>query len=257
MALTLWSLIGSRSKAREAAERATVELRASLAFQEHLLTGAPYATISAKLDGTVTLFNQAAERLLGYTAEEVVEKEKVQLFLRGHVADTLGIEGEGREQKALQAYLAKVASTPGEEYDWVFTRKDGTTFPGRLSLALVQDPNEKVTGMVGMVRNIEVERRAQEAESRLAAIVDTSGDAIFSVDNAGLFTTWNRGAEELLGYTNDEAIGMPAILIVPEEEREQAIEIRRAMQQGETLRYERLASWGEETGPGICARPVT
>ncbi len=258
MALTLWSLVGSRSKARAAAERATAELRATTALQERMLRGAPYATISIKLDGTITLFNRAAEELLGYSAEELIEKENVQILLRGSAAESLGITGENKESATIQAYLQMIASNPGQEYDWKFTRKDGSKFPGRLSLAHTTDGNGKVTGMVGMVRNIEIERRAQEVESRLAAIVDSSGDAIFSVDSAGLFTSWNRGAEELLGYTQEEALGMPALLIVPEDEQAQATEIRSAMQRGETLRFEttRLKKDGSIVDVAITISPL-
>ena len=82
--------------------------------------------------------------------------------------------------------------------------------------------------------------RAMASSSRLSALVASSGDAILSMDLDGTIRTWNKGAEELFGYTADEVIGKPKTILIPEEGMEAYRAQRNKILQGDSLREETM-----------------
>lgn len=80
-------------------------------------------------------------------------------------------------------------------------------------------------------------RLAQEARMHLAAIVESSDDAILSKDLDGIVRTWNAGAERTFGYTADEIIGKPILLIIPEHLHEQEARFLEMLQQGDRIQH--------------------
>lgn len=112
--------------------------------------------------------------------------------------------------------LLGLARVVGQEAG-LFDRDVGIALSMALMIALF-------VGVIGWNANTldqaERERRCAEASvSRLAAIVESTNDAIISIDLEGLIRTWNRGAEEIYGYSADETVGYPVSLIVPSELR--------------------------------------
>ena len=93
-------------------------------------------------------------------------------------------------------------------------------------------------------------KRAEAARNRLAAIVDSSTDAIVSKTLDGIVTSWNAGAEQLFGYAADEMIGQPITRIIPAERQNEEVEFLRRLREGEVIdHYEtvRVAKDGHET----------
>ena len=80
-------------------------------------------------------------------------------------------------------------------------------------------------------------KAAAEAQARLAAIVQSSDDAIISKDLNGVVNSWNRGAERLFGYTAAEAIGQPITVIIPKERRDEETRILKRIRSGEMVEH--------------------
>jgi PAS domain S-box-containing protein len=89
------------------------------------------------------------------------------------------------------------------------------------------------------LRDITERKRAEETNRRLAAIIESSGDAIISKDLDEIVTSWNKGAERLFGYSADEIIGKPIAVLVPPDRHDEELGIIERLRQGKrVLRYE-------------------
>jgi len=112
---------------------------------------------------------------------------------------------------------------------------------------------------LGLTRDVTDRKRAEEARARLAAIVESSEDAIIGVTVTGVVTSWNRGAERLYGWTVDEITGLAETVLVPTERREEPSAILARIQRGEALEnYEtvRLTRSGARVSVALTVSPI-
>ena len=116
-------------------------------------------------------------------------------------------------------------------------RSDGTRIWVASYPTVLRDPTGKIVGGIDMLVDITERRRAEEASSRLAAIVTSSGDAIISKDLNGIITSWNQGAQRLFGYTAAEVIGKSVSLLIPEDHRDEEPKILSRIRQGESVEH--------------------
>ena len=85
------------------------------------------------------------------------------------------------------------------------------------------------------LRDITGRRDGERAQARLAAIVESSDDAIISKNLDGVITTWNRGAERIFGYTAKEAIGQPVTILIPKDHLDEEPKILSRVRNGESI----------------------
>ena len=155
----------------EAIEEREDELRRLTDFQRAILENAAYGIISTAPDGTVTSFNPAAERLLGYTADAIVGKETPEKWhdvqeIAQHAAQVSDELGEA-VSPGFDVFTARPRHNRPEEGEWTFVRKDGTRIPVNLSVTALRDNSGVVTGFVGLSYDLTARKRAEDEIRKL------------------------------------------------------------------------------------------
>src|SRR5262249_32189844 len=117
----------------------------------------------------------------------------------------------------------------------VLLTRDGREIPIEDSAAPIRDEGGNVFGVVLVFRDVTAEHRARETRLRLAAIVESSDDAIISETLDGTIASWNRGAERLYGYTAEEVVGQPLAVLVPPDHPEELPAMLERLRRGERI----------------------
>lgn len=115
------------------------------------------------------------------------------------------------------------------------TRYPAGSRVGEITLTPILAPDQQCTHVVGTIRDITEQRRAVELSLRLAAIVESSDDAIISKTLDGIITTWNAGAQRMFGYSAEEVIGKPVTLLIPPERVGEEPVILQRLRNGERI----------------------
>lgn len=178
------------------------------------------AIISTDLTGTVTSWNQAAERIYGYSASEALGKPNRQII----PADRYAEEEEGlRRLRAGEAV---------QHYDTVRVRKDGTRIKVSITVSPIRGRDGEIVGVSKIARDISQRTNLEHDALRLAAVVESSDDAIVSKDLSGMITSWNRAAERMFGYTAEDVLGKSITVIIPPERLAEEDEVLRRVREG-------------------------
>jgi PAS domain S-box-containing protein len=138
-------------------------------------------------------------------------------------------------------------------------RPDGTRVHFMPYPTLLRDTSGRIVGAVNMLVDLSEQMRAEELQSRLAAIVDSSSDAIFSTSLDSVISTWNRGAERLFGWSEAEALGQPIALITPEDRRAEEQNLMERIGRGEMVsHYEtlRVTKSGRSIDVSLTVSPI-
>jgi PAS domain S-box-containing protein len=183
------------------------------------------AIITMTLEGVVTTWNAGAERTFGYKAEEIIGKP-VTLIIPEHMED---------EEPRILERLRKGERV--EHYETVRLRKDGGLVNVSLTVSPIRDAKGRIIGASKISHDITEIKAAGENRSRLAAVVESSDDAIISMTLEGLVTTWNAGAERTFGYKAEEIIGKPITLLIPEHMEDEEPRILERLRNGERVEH--------------------
>jgi len=196
------STIGRDMSVRKAAEKHLVQMEAR---DRGLLEAAPDAMVVVNHGGEIVLLNVQAEKQFGYRRDELVGQKVKNIIPRGF-AERLLMHGTGTPGDPVVPQMGTGIELHGR-------RKDGSEFPIEIMLS----PLDTVDGILitAAIRNI-AERKLRENDlSRLAAVVESSQDAIVSLTSLGIIRTWNRGAERIFGYSAEEATGRSILFLSP------------------------------------------
>jgi len=155
------------------------------------------AIASKDLAGIITSWNVGAERLFGYSKKEVLGKPMAILIPPERAA----------EESEILARIARGEST--DHFETVRVRKDGQFIHVSVTISPIRDSRGAIVGASKIARDITERKRAEEANARLAAIVESSDDAIVGKTLEGVITDWNPAAERLYGWSAAEAVGRP------------------------------------------------
>lgn len=165
-----------------------------------------------------------------------------------------------RSWKQLTENMSK-ALAGGETFEVELegSRADGTRVSVAARGEAVGGSNPDALQLRGTMQNITERKMAEEARLKHSAIVQSSDDAILSMDLNGMILSWNLGAERMFGFTEREAMGMPIATIVPSELRDEAKMILRRVQAGERIEhYEtvRVAKEGRRIDVSLTISPM-
>jgi two-component system NtrC family sensor kinase len=190
-------------------------------IQEMLLLDLAHVLIR-DMESRIVFWNRGAELLYGWTQAEAL----------GEVSHTLLGTVFPESQEAIHAALCCDGEWEGE---LLHVCRNGAQIVVASHQVLHRDSQGQPVAVFEINNDITKHRRVEEARLHLAAIVDSSQDAILSKTLDGVISSWNRGAERLYGYTRQEAIGQPITLIVPPERTDELSPIFCRLGDGEAI----------------------
>jgi len=130
-----------------------------------------------------------------------------------------------------------IASGETQKYELVAQRPDGRRVQVQAMAVPRKNDNGEVLGLFGTIQNITERKQADETRARLAAIVDSSSDAIVGKTLEGIITSWNAGAERLFGYRAEEIMGQPSAMIIPPDRRGEEAEFLERLRREEGVEH--------------------
>ena len=223
--------------------------RAEQQFRD-LLEAAPDALVIVDARGQVVLANAQAERLFGYSRSELIG-QPVELLVPERYR---GAHGDHRS-----GFFARPSQRPmGAGLELYAVHRDGHEFPVEISLSPLETPTGTLVSSA--IRDVTDRRRSEEAVARLAALVESSDDAIIGKTLDGTITSWNAGAERMYGYTADEAVGRHiTMLYASEEDKAELSAILARVATGESVEHHdatRRTKTGEEIDVSLTVSPI-
>ena len=214
-------LIGTDNTARKQAEEALLKAGA---LQSAIFNSANFSSIATDAKGVIQIFNVGAERMLGYTAAEVMNKitpadisDPQEVIAR---AEELSIELGTQITPGFEALVFKASRGIEDIYELTYIRKDGSRFPAVVSVTALRDEQGAIIGYL-LIGTDNTARKQIEAEQKqlsqrlrdhqfyTRSLFESNIDAIMTTDPSGIITDVNKQMEVLTGCTRDELIGAP------------------------------------------------
>ncbi|AGX88010.1 PAS domain S-box protein [Candidatus Symbiobacter mobilis] len=214
-------LIGTDNTARKQAEEALLKAGA---LQSAIFNSANFSSIATDARGVIQIFNVGAERMLGYTAAEVMNKitpadisDPQEVIAR---AKSLTTELETPIAPGFEALVFKASRGIEDIYELTYIRKDGTRFPAVVSVTALRDAEGAIIGYL-LIGTDNTARKQIEAEQEQLAqrlrdhqfytrsLFESNIDALMTTDPSGIITDVNKQMEALTDHTRDELIGAP------------------------------------------------
>ena len=194
------------------------------ALQSAIFNSANFSSIATDAKGVIQIFNVGAERMLGYTAAEVMNKitpadisDPQEVIAR---AKALSVELGTPITPGFEALVFKASRGIEDIYELTYIRKDGSRFPAVVSVTALRDAQDAIIGylLIGTDNTArkQVEEERMKLDQRLRdqhfytrSLIESNIDALMTTDPRGIITDVNKQTEALTGCTRDELIGAP------------------------------------------------
>jgi PAS domain S-box-containing protein len=232
-------LQGASKKERESRERL-----------ESIITSAMDAVVAVDEDQRIVVFNAAAERMFGCRSHEAIgtpiDRFIPQRFRSTHARGVAHFGKNGNSN-----------GTTSAARDLWALKTDGREFPIESSISYTQVGEKKLC--TAIVRDVTERKQAEEARFRHTAILQSSADAIISLNLDDEVTSWNVGAQRMYGYTEDEVLGRPIFVIVPADLDQEERRLLQQARSGKTIEhYEtvRLTKEGKRMDVSVTIAPL-
>ena len=261
-------LIGTDNTARKRAEDALLKAGA---LQSAIFNSANFSSIATDAHGVIQIFNVGAERMLGYSADDVMKKinavdisDPEEVLAR---AEALSLELEAPIAAGFEALVYKASRSIEDIYELTYIRKDGSRLPTVVSVTALRDTEGAIIGYL-LIGIDNTARKQIEAEQKVLAqrlrdhqfytrsLFESNIDALMTTDAPGIITDVNKQMEALTGCTRDELIGAPFKNLFTDPLRAEA-GIRLALSKRKVTDYELTACdrQGKETVVSYNATP--
>ncbi|MEP6752806.1 MAG: PAS domain S-box protein [Candidatus Dormiibacterota bacterium] len=196
-------LIAKATNPARRVRRAKAKDADALLLAALLVESSDDAIIGMTARSVITTWNRSAQRLYGYSASEVIGKKGSFLLPIDRLSE-------------LERVQKRAASTVGpQEFETKRVHKDGHLVDVAIAVSPIHDKSGITIGISSRSRDISERKRTDTVALEMAAIVDSSNDAIIGMTLEAMIKTWNRGAEHIYGYTGAEIIGKSMALLVP------------------------------------------
>src|SRR5437764_198613 len=225
------------------------------ALQSAIFNSANFSSIATDEKGVIQLFNVGAERMLGYTAAEVLNtitpadiSDPQEVIAR---AKALSSELAATISPGFEALVFKASRGIEDIYELTYIRKDGSRFPAVVSVTALRDAQDGIIGylLIGTDNTArkQVEAEQQKLDQRLRdqqfytrSLIESNIDALMTTDPRGIITDVNQQMEALTGCTRDELIGAPFKSYFTDPDQAEA-GIRRVLSESKVTNYELTA----------------
>jgi PAS domain S-box-containing protein len=207
------------------------------ALQRAIFNSANFSSIATDANGVIQIFNVGAERMLGYTAAEVMNKitpadisDPQEVIVRAKaLSDELGTP----IAPGFEALVFKASRGIEDIYELTYLRKDGSRFPAVVSVTALRDAQDAIIGYL-LIGTDNTARKLVEAEQKkldqrlrdqqfyTRSLIESNIDALMTTDPSGIITDVNKQMEALTGCTRDELIGAPFKSYFTDPERAEA-----------------------------------
>ncbi|MES2899839.1 MAG: PAS domain S-box protein [Pseudomonadota bacterium] len=225
------------------------------ALQSAIFNSANFSSIATDASGVIQIFNVGAERMLGYTADDVVNRitpadisDPQEVIER---AESLSFELDSKIAPGFEALVFKASRGIEDIYELTYIRKDGSRFPAIVSVTALRDANGAIIGYL-LIGTDNTARKQVEAEQALLdqtlrdqqfytrSLIESNIDALMTTDPRGIISDVNEQMVALTGCTRDEMIGAPFKNYFTDETRAEA-GIKRVLREGKVTNYELTA----------------
>src|SRR5712664_3861538 len=245
-------LIGTDNSARKQAEEALQRIGA---LQSAIFNSANFSSIATDAEGVIQIFNVGAERMLGYTATEVMNKITPE-----HISDpqevvaraaALSVEFAMPIAPGFEALVFKASRGIEDIYELTYFRKDGSRFPAVVSVTALRDAQDTIIGylLIGTdntarkmveAEQMKLDQRLRDQHFYTRSLIESNIDALMTTDPRGVISDVNKQMEALTGCTRDELIGAPFKNYFTDSSRAEA-GINRVLSEGKVTNYELTA----------------
>jgi PAS domain S-box-containing protein len=212
-------------RAKEELEARTQELSRSLSLMRATLEATHDAILVTDGYGNVADFNEQFLRMWGLARETMGTRSHREI-----------VESKSRLFADPDAFLSRIEEiyASSQEVSDELQLLDGRTIE---RFSKIQSLDGRPVGRVWSFRDVTEARRAADLQTRLAAVVKSSDDAIVSKTLEGIITTWNDGAEQMFGYSADEVLGRHITILFPPDRVQEETVILERLQRGERVEH--------------------
>lgn len=210
------------------------------------------AVITVDRNERISYLNPSAERLLGWTATDALGRPA------GGVIRAIG-RNDRRPIESLFSSVVRSGDIAPWPQDAVLQPVGGSERILQGSVTPLRDAEEEISGAIMVLHDVTEHRLAQEARAKLAAIVESSDDAIIGKTLDGTITAWNHGAERMYGYTLREMIGQSIRVLFPSDRPDEFATIHDRLKRGERVdHYEtvRIRKDGRAIPVSVSISPI-